>query len=165
MPRAMFVAFMLTVISNHALAQATEVPSLESALSNLSSEDRGAFDQSLSATGVLSADLGAALEQAAVNQAVAQGLVSEADAQNVEKVLAIIESNADSFNFDIKAEIDSLITSGDVSLADVTATLAAFDQLSDEAKAIVGNQDFDPSNLDQYNLSDSDKDIILSVDN
>ena len=47
----------------------------------------------------------------------------------------------------------------------MTKTLAAFDQLSDEAKAIVGNQDFDASNLDQYDLSDSDKEIILSVNN
>ena len=149
----------------NALAQTTEVPSLESALSSMSSDERGAFDQSLSATGGLSADLGAALEQAAVNQAVAQGLVSEADAENVEKVLEIIEANSESFNFDIKAEIDSLISSGAVSLEDVTKTLAAFDQLSDEAKAIVGNQDFDASNLDQYDLSDSDKEIILSVNN
>ena len=163
--KILYSLFAALLFCSAGIAQTTEVPSLESALSSMSSDERGAFDQSLSATGGLSSDLGAALEQAAINQAVSQGLVSEADAQNAEKALAIIEANADAFNFDIKAEIGALIESGDISLDEVTKTLAAFDQLSDDAKAIVGNQDFDASNLDQYNLSDADKQIILSVNN
>ena len=47
---------------------------------------------------------------------------------------------------------------GDVSLDEITLTLNAFNQLSDEGKAIVGQEDFT-----RYDLSPADKAIFDSV--
>ena len=75
-----------------------QVPDLSDALGDLSSAELQDFNAGLdTAEPVLDADLDVTLDIATVNEAVSQGLISEADAADLGSALAIIEENAGFF--------------------------------------------------------------------
>ena len=137
---------------------ANDVPALGSVLGDLTGEEMSSFEESLVGAANLNSDIEMAFSAEALDLAIEQGIITEADAEDVGKALEIIEANSEYFDFDIAALAFEALEAGDVSLEEVTATLAAFDQLSDEGKAIVGQEDFDPNDL-----SPADKAIFDSV--
>ena len=137
---------------------ANEVPALGSVLESLSGEEMSSFEESLVGATSLNADIELAFSAETVELALEQGLITEEEAQDVAGALEILEVNAEFFQFEIQDVIFEALESGDVSLEEITLTLNAFNQLSDEGKAIVGQEDFDPNDL-----SPADKAIFDSV--
>ena len=122
-----------------------QVPDLSDALGDLSSADLQDFNAGLdTAEPVLDADLDVTLDIAAVNEAVSQGLISEADAADLGSALAIIEDNAGYFNFDFEEFIADSIAQGYVDAADVAEVMQVFATLSPEAKSVIGSEEFQP---------------------
>ena len=122
-----------------------QVPDLSDALGDLSSAELQDFNAGLdTAEPVLDADLDVTLDIATVNEAVSQGLISEADAADLGSALAIIEENAGYFNFDFEAFIADSIEGGFVTAADVAEVMAVFATLPVEAKTVIGDEGFSP---------------------
>jgi len=135
-------AVALATVATGAWAQ---VPDLSDALGDLSSAELQDFNAGLdTAEPVLDADLDVTLDIATVNEAVSQGLISEADAADLGSALAIIEENAGYFNFDFEAFIADSLEGGFVSAADVAEVMEVFAGLSPEAKTIIGSEEFSP---------------------
>jgi len=116
-------------------------------------------------TGSLSIDMDISI-QAAIDDAIAQGVIGADDADDAAATLSLVSANAEFFNFDILDAIGSVIEDGTFSMDQVRQTLEGFNNLSDEGKALVGDRQFDVADtLDGslFNqLSDADKSIVLN---
>ena len=76
------------------------VPSLADVMSSMSSEEVSQMESDVSSGGSLSMDMDVTVETA-VNDAVAEGLISAEQAEDAAATLDIVSSNAEFFNFDI----------------------------------------------------------------
>ena len=160
------VLVLATLSMSQVVLAASHVPSLEVSVNALSVEDRAAFEQNSQALTGMNADVDSAIQQVRVNKAVEEGLMTSEEAQNMETALSILEANADSFNFDVKAAIAEAYDQGLVTQDQIVQTLQAFDSLSDAAKLSVGNSEFDAVEGNELydQLSDADKAIVDSVE-
>ena len=158
--------FVVTLSVSHVVVAASHVPSLEASVNALSVEDRAAFEQNSQALTGMNADVDTAIQQVRVNKAVEEGLMTPEEAQNMETALSILEANADNFNFDVKAAIADAYDQGLVTQDQIVQTLQAFDSLSDAAKLLVGNSEFDAVEGNELydQLSAADKAIVDSVE-
>ena len=140
--KKIILAGALATVATSAWAQ---VPDLSDALGDLSSAELQDFNAGLdTAEPVLDADLDVTLDIATVNEAVSQGLISEADAADLGSALAIIEENAGYFNFNFEEFIADSIAQGYVDAADVAEVMQVFATLSPEAKSVIGSEEFQP---------------------
>ena len=151
-----------------AFAQSSEtgaIPSLADVMGSMTSEEVSQMESNVSDGGSLSMDMDMSIETA-VNDAVAEGLISADQAEDAAATLEIVSSNAEFFNFDILDAIGEVIASGEFSMEEVRQTLEGFNALSDAGKALVGNEEFDASDTDDGSLfsqlSDADKAIVLN---
>lgn len=151
-----------------AFAQSSEtgaIPSLADVMGTMTSEEVSQMESNVSDGGSLSMDMDMSIETA-VNDAVAEGLISADQAEDAAATLEIVSSNAEFFNFDILDAIGEVIASGEFSMEEVRQTLEGFNTLSDAGKALVGNEEFDASDTDDGSLfsqlSDADKAIVLN---
>lgn len=151
-----------------AFAQSSEtgaIPSLADVMGSMTSEEVSQMESNVSDGGSLSMDMDMSIETA-VNDAVAEGLISADQAEDAAATLEIVSSNAEFFNFDILDAIGEVIASGEFSMEEVRQTLEGFNTLSDAGKALVGNEEFDASDTDDGSLfsqlSDADKAIVLN---
>ena len=106
------------------------VPSLADVMSSMSSEEVSQMESDVSSGGSLSMDMDVTVETA-VNDAVAEGLISAEQAEDAAATLEIVSSNAEFFNFDILEAIGDVIASGEFSMEEVRQTLEGFNTLSD----------------------------------
>lgn len=151
-----------------AFAQSSEtgaIPSLADVMGSMTSEEVSQMESNVSDGGSLSMDMDMSIETA-VNDAVAEGLISADQAEDAAATLEIVSSNAEFFNFDILDAIGEVIASGEFTMEEVRQTLEGFNTLSDAGKALVGNEEFDASDTDDGSLfsqlSDADKAIVLN---
>lgn len=122
-----------------------EVPDLAGAIQSLDAAQMSAFEADIgSSESVISADIDFAFDTAVVNEALEQGLITEAEAADLDSALAVVEANQEFFDFDIANMIATLIASGGLTPAQAAETLALFDSLSDADKTIVGQESFSP---------------------
>lgn len=161
------VAFSLLLCAPLAVAQ-SHVPSLQSSLSELTPDQREVFDSNITSAGSLSENVGRAIDQAQVGAALEQGLITQAEAADLNSALSIIEANADKFNFDVNAALTEALASGEVSAAEIAAITSAFSNLSEAGQSIVGQEAFGsdtPEGQALYeSLSDVDRAIVDSVE-
>ena len=135
-----------------------EVPPLSEILGSLSGIQIEALEGDVSTGAGLTEDIDIAIEQA-VSEAVAEGVITQEQAADAAASLAIVNANAEFFDFDILDAMGDAIEQG-LSIEEVRLTLESFNSLSDAGKAIVGQNSFTGSG-DSYNaLSDSDKAIV-----
>ena len=115
--------------------------------------------------GSLSIDMDISI-QAAIDDAIAQGVIGADDADDAAATLSLVSANAEFFNFDILDAIGSVIEDGTFSMDQVRQTLEGFNNLSDEGKALVGDRQFDGADTSDGSLfnqlSDADKSIVLN---
>lgn len=141
------------------------VPSLADVMSSMSSDEVSQMESDVASGGSLSMDMDVTVE-AAVNDAVAEGLISAEQAEDAAATLEIVSSNAEFFNFDILEAIGEVIASGEFSMEEVRQTLEGFNSLSDAGKSLVGNESFDATDTADGSLfnqlSDADKAIVLN---
>lgn len=134
-------------------------------LKTMSQQEISQMERDVSDTGSLSIDMDISI-QAAVDNAIADGLIDIDDADDAAATLSLVSSNAEFFNFDILDAIDEVIENGTFSIDQVRQTLEGFDSLSDEGKALVGDEQFDVADTSDGSLfsqlSDSDKAIVLN---
>lgn len=154
------------VLSVPAFAQdAGAVPSLADVIGTLSSDEISRMESSVADQGSLSFDMDVTVE-AAVNEAIEDGLISADQAEDAAASLELIQANADFFNFDIVDAIGEVIESGEFSIEEIRQTLEGFNTLSDAGKALVGNEDFDVTDTADGSLfnqlTDADKQIVLN---
>jgi len=116
-------------------------------------------------TGSLSIDMDISI-QAAIDDAIAQGVIGADDADDAAATLSLVSANAEFFIFDILDAIGSVIEDGTFSMDQVRQTLEGFNNLSDEGKALVGDRQFDVADTSDGSLfnqlSDADKSIVLN---
>jgi len=116
-------------------------------------------------TGSLSIDMDISI-QAAIDDAIAQGVIGADDADDAAATLSLVSANAEFFNFDILDAIGSVIEDGTFSMDQVRQTLEGFNNLSDEGKTLVGDRQFDVADTSDGSLfnqlSDADKSIVLN---
>ena len=142
--KTLTLAIAMATASSFSLAE-NHVPALSAVLSGLSDSQRSTFETDIGSAMNLNADIDAVFEAATINQALEQGVITAAQAEQAEQALAIIEANADSFSFDVQDAIADALANG-VDLDEISQTLNVFDTLSDADKAIVGQEAFgDPS--------------------
>lgn len=135
-----------------------EVPDLAGAIQALDATAFAEFETSITEVDtVITADVDFALDTAVVNEALEQGLITEAEAGDLESALNTIEANAEFFDFDIAEFLAAALASGDVTAAEANEVLSAFSQLSAEGKAIVGAANFSP--FDSTYLSNNSSDL------
>ena len=139
---------------------AKDVPALGSVLGDLTGEEMSSFEESLVGAANLNSDIEMAFSAEALELAISEGIISEEDAQDVGKALDIIEANAEYFDVDFNDFLLESLNNGDVSLEEVTATLAAFDGLSEAGKAIMGPGGSGDTSL----LSAEDLAIVNEID-
>ena len=164
MKKNFIMVLVLGLGSTVALAQ-SHVPSLQSSIADLTPEQRDVFDENITSVGTLSENIGRAIDQAQVGAALEQGLITQAEAADLSSALAIIEANADNFDFDVAGALTEALASGDVTAAEVAAVTSAFANLSEDAQSIVGQEAFDavPGNELYDSLSDADRAVVDSV--
>lgn len=138
----------------------SHVPSLEASIQALSPGQQQAMESNAEAMTLLNPEIEAAVGSAKVAAALEQGLITEEQAQDLDTAISVIEANAEKFDFDIASYMSEALANGDISAEQAAFTLSAFDQLSEEAKAIVGSEDFD-GNTDGFSAADAA--IIESV--
>lgn len=122
-----------------------EVPDLAGAIQALDATAFAEFETSITEIDtVITADIDFALDTAVVNEALEQGLITEAEAGDLESALDTIEANAEFFDFDIAAFLAEGMAAGEISAAEANEVMTAFSQLSPAGKAVVGAGDFSP---------------------
>ena len=164
MKKQILIAMFLSALPVTALA-ASHVPSLEASVNALSAEDRQSFAQNAEALTAFDGVVAEAVDRAQVSAALEQGLITEEEAADLGTALSIIEENADKFDFDVGLYMTQAIASGEISAEQAANTLEAFNSLSDEAKALVGQEGFaaEAGNAQYDALSDADKAIVDGV--
>lgn len=153
-------------LSVPAMAQETSaVPSLADVIGTLSSDEISQMESDVADQGSLSLDMDITVD-AAVNEAIADGLISADQAEDAAASIELIQANADFFNFDILDAIGEVIESGEFSIEEIRQTLEGFNTLSEAGKSLVGNEDFDVTDTSDDSLfnqlSDADKQIVLN---
>lgn len=153
-------------LSVPAMAQETNaVPSLADVIGTLSSDEISQMESDVAEQGSLSLDMDITVD-AAVNEAIADGLISADQAEDAAASIELIQANADFFNFDILDAIGEVIESGEFSIEEIRQTLEGFNTLSEAGKSLVGNEDFDVTDTSDDSLfnqlSDADKQIVLN---
>lgn len=134
----------VSILLGSAVAHA-EVPDLAGAIQALDATAFAEFETSITEVDtVITADVDFALDTAVVNEALEQGLITEAEAGDLESALDTIEANAEFFDFDIAAFLAEGMANGTISAAEANEVLTAFSQLSPAGKAIVGASGFSP---------------------
>lgn len=134
----------VSILLGSAVAHA-EVPDLAGAIQALDATAFAEFETSITEVEtVITADVDFALDTAVVNEALEQGLITEAEAGDLESALDTIEANAEFFDFDIAAFLAEGMAAGTISAAEANEVLTAFSQLSPAGKAVVGAGDFSP---------------------
>ncbi len=116
-------------------------------------------------SGSLSIDMDISI-QAAVDDAIADGVIGAEDADDAAATLSLVTANAEFFNFDILDAIGEVIENGTFSMDQIRQTLEGFNTLSDDGKALVGDSEFDVADTSDGSLfnqlSDQDKSIVLN---
>ena len=164
MKKQILIAAFVSALPITVLA-ASHVPSLEASVNALSAEDRQSFEQNAEALTAFDGVVAEAVDRAQVSAALEQGLITEEEAADLGTALSIIEENADKFDFDVGLYMTQAIASGEISAEQAANTLEAFNSLSDDAKALVGQEGFaaEAGNAQYDALSDADKAIVDSV--
>ena len=130
------------LFSGAAFAQDVEVPALTDVLSGMSDTEVAEMESSVAVDGSLGADLDIVVD-AAVAEAITDGLITAEEAADATASLNIVTANAEFFDFDILDAIGEVIASGEFSMSDIRETLEGFNTLSDAGKAVVGQESFD----------------------
>ena len=116
-------------------------------------------------SGSLSIDMDISI-QAAVDDAIADGVIGAEDTDDAAATLSLVTANAEFFNFDILDAIGEVIENGTFSMDQIRQTLEGFNTLSDDGKALVGDSEFDVADTSDGSLfnqlSDQDKSIVLN---
>lgn len=164
--KGLLIATASLMMSLPVMAQQTDgVPSLADVIGTLSSDEISQMESSVADQGSLSFDMDVTVE-AAVSEAIEDGLISAEQAEDAAASLELIQANADFFNFDIVEAIGEVIESGEFSIEEIRQTLEGFNTLSEAGKALVGNEDFDVTDSSDGSLfsqlSDADKQIVLN---
>ena len=158
------IAAFYTSVSFAQTSDTGAIPSLADVMGSMSSEEVSQMESNASENS-LSMDMDVSIETA-VNDAVADGLITAEQAEDAASTLEIVSSNAEFFNFDILDAIGEVIESGDFTMEEVRQTLEGFNTLSDAGKALVGNEQFDATDTASGSLfsqlSDADKAIVLN---
>lgn len=167
MKKITFVALLVAApLSFAAQAQDTAaVPSLADVMGGMSDAEVSTMENDTANAGSLSLDMDGTIE-AAVSEAIADGLITADQAEDAAATMELIQANAEFFNFDILDALGEVIESGEFSMDQIRTTLEGFNNLSDAGKALVGNSEFDvadDSDGSLFNqLSDADKAIVAS---
>ena len=166
MKKYILVAAIAAFYTSVSFAQSSDtgaIPSLADVMGSMSSEEVSQMESNASENS-LSMDMDVSIETA-VNDAVADGLITAEQAEDAAATLEIVSSNAEFFNFDILDAIGEVIESGEFTMEEVQ-TLEGFNTLSDAGKALVGNEQFDATDTASGSLfsqlSDADKAIVLN---
>ena len=130
------------LFSGAAVAQDVEVPALTDVLSGMSDTEVAEMESSVAVDGALGADLDIVVD-AAVAEAISDGLITAEEAADATASLNIVSANAEFFDFDMLDVIGEVIASGEFSMADIRGTLEGFNNLSDAGKTVVGQESFD----------------------
>lgn len=157
------LALPLVVAASFANAQTGEVPALSDVLSGMSDTEISSLEEGVNDDGSITGDIDIAID-GAVSEAIADGLITEDQADMAREALSIVNANADYFNFDILDVIADGIENGDFTLAEVNETLKGFQSLSEAGKAVVASEDFtgDPNEADFQSLSAADQAIVTN---
>lgn len=161
--RGTTIFFLVTLIASS--AQAENVESLADALNNLSPEQQAELTSGLTGMATSIPELPPVITTDLIEQAVEQGILTEAQASNQAEALAIIESNQHHFDFDVFETLGTAVDQGTLTEENALQLLNAFNSLSDAGKQLVGQQAFgtEDGNALYQQLSESDRGIIDSV--
>ena len=122
-----------------------QVPELGDVLGDLSTTELDAFNDSLAGEDtIMMDDFEGSLNIAIIDQALDEGFITADEAADVEAALAIIDDNAEFFDFDLLALVEELLAEGVVTTDELYTTLDLFNSLSVADKTIVGQESFSP---------------------
>ncbi|MGC6472493.1 MAG: hypothetical protein ACON4W_06425 [Parvibaculales bacterium] len=122
-----------------------DIAPLEDVISGMSEAEFSQFEQGIEMEGGFSDDVGFALDQASISQALEAGVITQEQADTVGQLVELVEANSESFDFDLEQMITEELTSGDLGGDEALRILQTFNTLSDADKAIAGSADFDPA--------------------
>lgn len=186
MKRSLKSGIGIVALSIASTAIANDIPELQSAISNLPADEIRNFEtqmtevqinQNIDAaveisleSGEVSAELAPELSTDMIGQALAEGFLSETDAESLTNVVEIYQANEKYFDFDFDARLRAGVAAYQqdpntgISPEAADQMMQAFDQLSVQAKTLVGQEDFDfDSTGDGHGLPSSDWAIICSI--
>lgn len=162
-------------------SHAEGVPDLQSSIEQLSGAELQAFEVQAAESpitemvdvaveisiesGEVPEGLAPELSSELVSQALAEGFITETEAEDLTTTIGLYEANERYFDFDFMAQMQAAYENGDLTLDELTEMMLAFDRLSVQAKTVVGQASFDfNDNASPMNtLSDSDRNIICSI--
>ena len=140
--KKIITAVALATVATGAWAQ---VPELGDVLGDLSTTELDAFNDSLAGEDtIMMDDFEGSLNIAIIDQALDEGFITADEAADVEAALAIIDDNAEFFDFDLLALVEELLAEGVVTTDELYTTLDLFNSLSVADKTIVGQESFSP---------------------
>lgn len=179
LPKKLFTGFLFAAST---IANANEIPDLQTSISELSASELSTFESSIgevTITETLDVAVEVAIEAGPdempvglvpelstdlVSQALSEGFITEMEAADLTTVVEIYEANEKYFDFDFAAAIAQAIQGG-MSPEQGAFMLQQFDKLSEVGKNAVGKEDFDFDyrNNNVHGISEADWDIICSV--
>ena len=122
-----------------------DIAPLEDVISGMSETEFSAFEQNIEQEGGFSEDVGFALDQASISQALEAGVITQEQADTVGQLVELVEANSESFDFDLEQMITEELTNGNIGGDEALRVLQTFNSLSDADKQIAGQADFDPA--------------------
>ena len=186
LPKKLFTGFLFAAST---IANANEIPDLQTSISDLSASELSTFESSIgevTITETLDVAVEVAIEAGPdempvglvpelstdlVSQALSEGFITEMEAADLTTVVEIYEANEKYFDFNFAETLSQAIAANALdSNQGLTAEQAAFmleqfDKLSEVGKNAVGqeNFDFNYANNSSHGISEADWDIICSV--
>ena len=180
LPKKLFTGFLFAAST---IANANEIPDLQTSISDLSASELSTFESSIgevTITETLDVAVEVAIEAGPdempvglvpelstdlVSQALSEGFITETEAADLTTVVEIYEANEKYFDFDFAAAIAQAIQGG-MTPEQGAFMLQQFDKLSVTGKNAVGSQSFSFNyGVDgAQGVPESDWDIICSVD-
>jgi len=162
-------------------SHAEGVPDLQSSIEQLSGAELQAFEVQAAESpitemvdvaveisiesGEVPEGLAPELSSELVSQALAEGFITETEAEGLTTTIELYEANEQYFDFDFSARIQAAIAANALTVAEAAEMMQAFNRLSVAGKTLVGQSDFDfdDSTSPMNTLTDADRDIICSI--
>jgi hypothetical protein len=166
------------------IANANEIPDLQSSISELSASELSSFESSIgevAITETLDVAVEVAIEAGPdempvglvpelstdlVSQALSEGFITETEAADLTTVVEIYTANEKYFDFNFAETLSQAVANNGLTASEAAFMLQSFDSLSEAGKNAVGQEsfNFDANHADMTALSDADRRIICAVD-
>ena len=181
MKKALALSFVVTGGLICGPSYAAEVPDLQSSIEQLSGAELQAFEVQAAESpitemvdvaveisiesGEVPEGLAPELSSELVSQALAEGFITETEAEDLNTTIELYEANEQYFDFDFNAQLQAGIAANALTVAEAAEMMQAFNKLSVAGKTLVGQSDFDfNDNASPMNtLTDADRTIICSI--